>query len=281
MAEILHFLAFGAIISAEQEAIIGLLNSGKRIIRTKEIAVPDYLRCLIGLKIRRIQMFNILVVEDDFSTRKLMETVLLQNGYSPILAGNGVEALNLMDEKHVDLVVLDIMMPKMDGYEFAKTLRDADCSLPILMVTAREKIEDKRRGFLVGTDDYMVKPVNNEELIMRIQALLRRSKIASEHQLTIGETTFDYDELSVKRDGIAETLPLKEFLIIYKLLAYPNKIFTRIQIMDEVWGLDTNTDEHSVDVHINRLRNHFRDNPDFEIVTIRGLGYKAVINSEG
>lgn len=225
-------------------------------------------------------MFNILVVEDDFSTRKLMETVLLQNGYYPVLAENGADALDTMDEKHIDLVVLDIMMPKMDGYEFAKTLRDADCNLPILMVTARETIEDKRKGFLVGTDDYMVKPVNNEELIMRIQALLRRSKIANEHQLTIGSTTFDYDELSVKRGAAAETLPLKEFLIVYKLLAYPNKIFTRIQIMDEVWGLETSTDEHSVDVHINRLRNRFRDNPDFEIVTIRGLGYKAVIKNE-
>ena len=222
-------------------------------------------------------MFSILVVEDDAGTRKLMETVLLQNGFHPQLAENGLEALELMDQKHVDLVVLDIMMPLMDGYEFAKTLRQSDCTLPILMVTAREDIEDKRKGFLVGTDDYMVKPVNNDELVMRINALLRRSKIANEHKLTIGETTFDYEELSVKRDGGSVTLPKKEFLIIYKLLAYPNRIFTRLQIMDEVWDLETSTDEHSVDVHINRLRNRFKDNPDFEIVTIRGLGYKAVI----
>ncbi|MEG1404224.1 MAG: response regulator transcription factor, partial [Oscillospiraceae bacterium] len=141
-------------------------------------------------------------------------------------------------------------------------------------------IEDKKKGFRIGADDYMVKPVNNDELVLRINALLRRSRIANEHQLTIGETTFNYEELSVRREGAAETLPQKEFLIIYKLLAYPNKIFTRLQIMDEIWGLDTNTDEHSVDVHINRLRNRFKDNPDFKIVTIRGLGYKVVINNE-
>ena len=224
-------------------------------------------------------MFNIMVVEDDAGTRKLMEAVLLQNGYNPILAENGIEALKIMDTTHVDLVVLDIMMPLMDGYEFAQTVRKSDESLPILMVTAREGIEDKKRGFLVGTDDYMVKPVNNDELVWRINALLRRSKIVNEHRLTIGETTFEYDELSVTRKGNTETLPKKEFLIIYKLLAYPNKIFTRLQIMDEIWGLETCTDEHSVDVHINRLRNRFKDNPDFEIVTIRGLGYKAVIKN--
>ncbi|MEG0777954.1 MAG: response regulator transcription factor [Oscillospiraceae bacterium] len=225
-------------------------------------------------------MFNILVVEDDANTRKLMEAVLLQNGYRPFLSENGVAALEIMEQKQIDLVVLDIMMPKMDGYEFAKTLREGDCNLPILMVTAREGIEDKKKGFRIGADDYMVKPVNNDELVLRINALLRRSRIANEHQLTIGETTFNYEELSVRREGAAETLPQKEFLIIYKLLAYPNKIFTRLQIMDEIWGLDTNTDEHSVDVHINRLRNRFKDNPDFKIVTIRGLGYKVVINNE-
>ncbi len=225
-------------------------------------------------------MFNILVVEDDPGTRKLMEAVLLQNGYQPFLAENGVKALELMELKQIDLVVLDIMMPKMDGFEFAKTLREGDCNLPILMVTAREGIEDKKRGFIIGADDYMVKPVNNDELVLRINALLRRSQIANEHKLTIGSTTFNYEELSVKRDGVTETLPQKEFFIIYKLLAYPNKIFTRLQIMDEVWGLDTSTDEHSVDVHINRLRNRFKDNPDFEIMTIRGLGYKVVVRAE-
>lgn len=226
-------------------------------------------------------MFNILVVEDDAGTRRLMEAVLLQHGYQPVLAENGVDALKVLDQKQIDLVLLDIMMPKMDGFEFTRTLREGNCNLPILMVTAREGIEDKKKGFLVGTDDYMVKPVNSEEMILRINALLRRSQIANEHKLVIGDTTFNYDELSVRRDGKVETLPLKEFLIIYKLLAYPNKIFTRLQIMDEVWGLETDTDEHSVDVHINRLRNRFRDNPDFEIVTIRGLGYKVVVKNEG
>lgn len=225
-------------------------------------------------------MFNILVVEDDPSTRKLMETVLVQNDFTPILAADGLEALSVLDQRHVDLIVLDIMMPRMDGYEFTETLRAGDCALPILMVTAREGFEDKHRGFLVGTDDYMVKPVNSEELIWRINALLRRSRIVTEHRLVIGDTVFDYDALSVTRGGVSETLPQKEFLLAYKLLAYPNKIFTRLKLMDEIWGMDTDTDEHTVDVHINRLRNRFRDNPDFEIRTIRGLGYKAVVKPE-
>jgi len=225
-------------------------------------------------------MFNILVVEDDASTRKLMEAVLLQNGYTPVLASDGLEALAVMDRKHVDLVVLDIMMPRMDGYEFTKTLRAGDCNLPVLMVSAKEGFEDKHTGFLVGTDDYMVKPVNNDELIWRIKALLRRSRIVSEQRLTIGGTTFNYEELSVTQNGVTDSLPQKEFLLAYKLLAYPNKIFTRVKLMDEIWGLDTDTDDHTVDVHVSRLRNRFRENPDFEIVTIRGLGYKAVIKNE-
>jgi DNA-binding response OmpR family regulator len=204
-------------------------------------------------------MFNILVVEDDPSSRKLMEAVLLQNGFNPILAADGLEALSIMDKKHVDLVALDIMMPRMDG---------------------KEGYEDKHRGFLVGTDDYLVKPVNGDEMIWRINALLRRSKIVSERRLVIGETVFDYEELSVSWSGVTETLPQKEFMLAYKLLAYPNKIFTRIKLMDEIWGLDTDTDDHTVDVHISRLRSRFRDNPDFEIATIRGLGYKAVIKNE-
>lgn len=222
-------------------------------------------------------MFTVLIVEDDPSTRKLMETVIRQNGFEPVTAENGQDALEVMDSKHVDIVVLDIMMPKMDGYEFTRTLRAGDCSLPILMVSAKESIEAKRKGFLVGTDDYMVKPVDTEELILRINALMRRSKIVTDRSLTIGGTTFRYDELSVTCDGVSEALPQKEFLLAYKLLAYPNKIFTRLQLMDEIWGMDSDTDEHTVDVHINRLRNRFRDNPDFEIDTIRGLGYKAVL----
>ena len=221
-------------------------------------------------------MFQILVVEDNANTRKLMETVLLQNGYQPVLACDGVEALEVLDRKHIDLIVLDIMMPRMDGYEFTETLRASGCDLPILMVTAKEKPADKRRGFIIGTDDYMVKPVDEEEMILRIAALLRRSKIVNDHRLTVGRTVLDYDALSVTTpEGTAE-LPRKEFLLLFKLLSYQNKIFTRRQLMDEIWDMDSDTDERTVDVHINRLRDRFRGSDDFEIVTVRGLGYKAV-----
>ena len=221
-------------------------------------------------------MFHILVVEDNPNARKLMEAVLKQNGYEPLLAADGIEALDVLDNKHVDLIVLDVMMPRMDGYEFTETLRSSGCDLPILMVTAKEKPADKRKGFIIGTDDYMVKPVDEEEMILRIAALLRRSKIVNEHRLTIGSTVLDYDALSVKTaEGISE-LPKKEFLLLFKLLSYSNKIFTRRQLMDEIWDMDSDTDERTVDVHINRLRDRFKGNPDFDIVTVRGLGYKAV-----
>ena len=221
-------------------------------------------------------MFHILVVEDNPNARKLMETVLKQNGYEPLLAADGIEALEVLDNKHVDLIVLDVMMPRMDGYEFTETLRSSGCELPILMVTAKEKPSDKRKGFIIGTDDYMVKPVDEEEMILRIAALLRRSRIVNEHRLTVGGTILDYDALSVKTaEGVSE-LPKKEFLLLFKLLSYSNKIFTRRQLMDEIWDMDTDTDERTVDVHINRLRDRFRNNPDFDIVTVRGLGYKAV-----
>ena len=221
-------------------------------------------------------MFDILVVEDDRSTRLLMEAVLRRGGYNPILAANGVEALEIMDHKHIDLVLLDIMMPEMDGYAFTKTLRDGGSELPILMVTAKEAPADKKQGFLAGTDDYMVKPVDEEEMLLRIAALLRRSKISSEHRLTVGGTVLDYDKLTVS-DGQSETaLPPKEFLLLYKLLSYQGKIFTRAALMDEIWDMDSESDPHTVDVHINRLREKFGQNGDFEIVTVRGLGYKAV-----
>ena len=221
-------------------------------------------------------MYQILVVEDDKNTRRLMSAVLTRTGYEPIMAENGEEALEILDRKHIDLIVLDVMMPRMDGYELTNTLRSNGCTLPILMVTARETQEDKKRGFIIGADDYMVKPVDEEEMILRIAALLRRSKIVNEHRLTVGRTVLDYDALSVKTaDGVSE-LPKKEFLLLFKLLSYSNKIFTRRQLMDEIWDMDTETDERTVDVHINRLRDRFRNNPDFDIVTVRGLGYKAV-----
>lgn len=221
-------------------------------------------------------MFNIMVVEDNDNTRKLMEAVLLENGYKPILARDGLEALDILDKQHIDLIVLDIMMPNMNGYELTKELREAKFNLPILMVTAKESPSDKKQGFIFGTDDYMVKPVDEEEMVLRIAALLRRSKIASEHKLVFGETQLNYDELTVKQKGKIELLPQKEFMLLFKLLSYPNKIFTRIQLMDEIWGMDSDTDGRTVDVHINRLREKFKDTEDFQIITVRGLGYKAV-----
>ena len=221
-------------------------------------------------------MFQILVVEDDANSRRLMETVLRQHGYEPFTARDGVEALEVMDRKHIDLIVLDIMMPRMDGYEFTETLRQSGSDIPILMVTAKEKPADKRRGFLTGTDDYMVKPVDEEEMVLRIAALLRRARIASERKLIVGSTVLDYDAMAVELPSGTLELPRKEFLLLFKLLSYPNKIFTRRQLMDEIWDMDSDSDELTVDVHINRLRDHFRDSEDFEIVTVRGLGYKAV-----
>jgi len=209
-----------------------------------------------------------------------MEAVLTQNGYDVILATDGIDALEKMDSHHVDLIVLDLMLPRMDGYEFTKTLRESNNNIPILMVTAKEAQEDKKRGFIVGTDDYMVKPVDEEEMLLRIAALLRRAQIVNERKLVIGETVLDYDSFTVRRGDNVQELPNKEFLLLYKLLAYQNKIFTRRSLMDELWDMNSDTDERTVDVHINRLRERFKDNPDFEIVTVRGLGYKAVVRNE-
>ena len=222
-------------------------------------------------------MFRILIVEDDRNTRRLMEAVLSQNGYEPVPACDGVEALEILDKKHVDLILLDIMMPRMDGYEFTEIIRGNPAlgDIPILMVTAKDTPFDKRKGFIIGTDDYMVKPVDEDEMILRIAALLRRSRIVNEHRLIVGGTLLDYDSFSVSSDGYIFQLPRKEFLLLYKLLSYTGKIFTRRQLMDEIWDMETDTDERTVDVHINRLRDRFKSNADFRIITVRGLGYKA------
>lgn len=222
-------------------------------------------------------MFNILVVEDDANARKLMCAVLYQYGYNPIPVEDGVQGLDMLDQKHIDLIILDNMMPRMDGYEFTSTLRQTDCNIPILMVTAKESPADKRKGFLMGTDDYMTKPVDEEEMILRVGALLRRSRIASERRLSVGNTTLMYDSFSITCGDEPVELPQKEFLVLFKLLSYPNKIFTRRQLMDEIWDMDSDSDERTVDVHISRLRERFRNNHDFDIITVRGLGYKAVI----
>ena len=221
-------------------------------------------------------MFNIMIVEDDANQRKLMQSVLLQYGYTVTQAGDGQEALDLLDKKHVDLIILDIMMPKMDGFEFTSTLRQSGCNIPILMVSAKQSPIDKRKGFIIGTDDYMTKPVDEEEMVLRVGALLRRSRIANERKLTLGSTTLHYDSLSVEYGDETQELPQKEFLLLFKLLSYPNKIFTRRQLMDEIWDMESESDERTVDVHVSRLREKFRGCEDFEIVTVRGLGYKAV-----
>ncbi|MBR4555398.1 MAG: response regulator transcription factor [Ruminococcus sp.] len=221
-------------------------------------------------------MFSIMIAEDDANTRKLTADVLEENGYSVVLARDGQEALELLDEKHVDLIIADIMMPRLDGYELTRQLRSSGNSIPIIMVTAKEAIADKKKGFIDGTDDYMVKPVDEEELLLRIAALLRRAKIANEHKITVGSTEFDYDSLTVSEPSGRNVLPLKEFMLIYKLMSYPGKIFTRRQLIDEIWDLTSESDERTVDVHVNRLRERFKDNTDFEIITVRGLGYKGV-----
>ena len=223
-------------------------------------------------------MFQILVVEDDKNTARLMQAVLRREGYEVHQAANGAEALEVTDRQHIDLIVLDVMMPVMDGYEFTERMRSGGDNTPILMVTAKELPEERCRGFRVGTDDYMVKPVNEEEMLLRIKALLRRSRIASEHKLHIGPVTLDYDALTVSRDGVSQTIPQKEFQLLYKLLSYPDKIFTRLQLMDEIWGMESTTVDTTVNVHINRLRRRFETWPEFEIVAVRGIGYKAVIH---
>lgn len=217
-----------------------------------------------------------MIVDDNKNACKLTEAVLRQNGYDTVCAYDGEEALEMLDKVHVDLIVLDIMMPKMDGFEFTRTLRECEWDIPILMVTAKESHMDKKAGFLAGTDDYMVKPVDEEEMLLRIAALLRRSKIASDRKITIGSTVLDHDALTVTTASGTVELPQKEFMLLFQLLSYKDKIFTRRQLMDEIWDMDSETDERTVDVHINRLRDKFKNNSDFSIVTIRGLGYKAV-----
>ena len=223
-----------------------------------------------------VGMFHILVVDEDKNTRLFLRAVLEEAKYTVSTAINGEDALYVMDKEHIDLVVLDVMMPKMDGYEFTKTLRETQNSLPILMVSAKQLPADKHKGFLVGTDDYMTKPIDEEEMLYRIKALLRRAKIASEHQITLGDVVIDYDSMTVSRRGESQELPQKEFLLLYKLLSYPGKIFTRIQLMDEIWGSESDTGWETVTVHIGRLRKRFEGWEEFSIESVRGLGYKAV-----
>ena len=224
-------------------------------------------------------MLNILLVEDDKNISKLMEAVLTQAGYHPVVAFSAEEALDILDKITVDLIVLDVMLPGMDGFEFAKLIRDHRMDTPILMVTALGEMSDMKTGFNQGADDYMTKPINEEEFILRIKALLRRAKISMDHLLTVGTTVLNYDEFSAAWGDVTVTFPKKEFLLLFKLLSYPNKIFTRRQLIDDIWSLESDTDERSVDVHVNRIRDRLKGNTDLELQTVRGLGYKAVIHS--
>ncbi|MGN0183516.1 MAG: response regulator transcription factor [Aristaeellaceae bacterium] len=221
-------------------------------------------------------MNRILIVEDDVELRQLFARVLEKNGYQVETAEDGAEALKILGRGYVDLIISDIMMPVMDGNALVRALREDGVKTPVLMITAKSTLDDMREGFLSGTDDYMVKPVNVNEMVLRVGALLRRARMLSERRQKIGETLLECDSLTVSRAGQSMVLPQKEFMLLYKMAAYPGKIFTRQQLMDEIWGYNAEVDSHTVDVHIGRLRERFKDNPDFRIVTMRGVGYKVV-----
>lgn len=223
-------------------------------------------------------MFKILVVEDEKNVAKLFRSFLTKAGYNVELASNGAEALSVLDNSYIDLILLDIMMPEMNGYELTDAIRSNGINVPILMVTAKDLAKDKYKAFEAGVDDYLTKPVDETEMLYRIKALLRRANIASEQKLQIGKVVLDYNALTVSRDGISQTLPKKEFFLLFKLLSYPDKIFTRLQLMDEIWGMNSSSVDTTVNVHINRLRKRFGDFPEFTIMAIKGIGYKAVIN---
>lgn len=221
-------------------------------------------------------MFKILIAEDDNELQQLFRKVLLKQGYDVVCTSNGQEALDRLGEEYIDLIITDIMMPVMDGYELVKELREADIKIPVLMITAKSSFDDMQQGFLSGSDDYMVKPVNVNEMTLRVKALLRRARVMSERKIVIGKTTLDYDSLSLIQDGKSLELPKKEFLLLYKLAVSPGRTYTKQQIMDDIWGYDTEADPHTVEVHIGRLREHLKNSPDLEIVTMRGIGYKVV-----
>ena len=221
-------------------------------------------------------MLKILIAEDDRELRQLFSHVLNRYGYTVTCVSNGQEALDALDAEFYDMIISDIMMPVMDGYELVQQLREVNNTTPVLMITAKDAFDDMRMGFQSGVDDYMVKPVNVNEMVLRVQALLRRAQMINDRRQTIGDTVMECDSLTVTTAGASMVLPQKEFMLLYKMAAYPGRIFTRQQMMDEIWGYDSESDSHTVDVHIGRLRDRFRDNPDFKIVTVRGLGYKAV-----
>ena len=221
-------------------------------------------------------MFRILIVEDDLELRSLYQNVLIRNGFQTVGVTNGKEALDVLETSYFDLIISDIMMPVLDGYQFVRELRDKGVHTPVLMITAKDAFEDMQLGFLSGSDDYMVKPINVNEMVLRINALIRRAQMNSERKQVIGNTTLECDSCIVSVGNEEVNLPLKEFMVLYKMVSFPGKTFTRQQLLNDIWGYENEMDTHTVDVHIERLRKKFRDNPDFDIVTIRGIGYKVV-----
>lgn len=221
-------------------------------------------------------MVKILIAEDDYELRQLFSHVLLKNGYAVKGVSNGREALDAMEQEYYDLVISDIMMPVIDGYSFVSQLRSAGNTTPVLMITAKDAFDDMRLGFVSGTDDYMVKPINVNEMVLRVSALLRRAQMINERRQVMGNTVMECDSLTITTETGSFVLPQKEFMLLYKMASFPGRIFTRQQLMDEIWGYDSDSDTHTVDVHIGRLRDRFRDSKDFKIVTIRGVGYKVV-----
>lgn len=221
-------------------------------------------------------MTNILIVDDNERIRKLIEIYLTREYFKVFHAEDGEAALDILDKVKIDLIIADIMMPTMDGYELVEALRDANYSLPIFMVTAKNTYTDKKIGFELGADDYMIKPIDMEELVLRVKALLRRSKVSVDRYINIGSIALDYENMEIRVGTDTILLPKKEFYLLYKLLSYPNKIFTRQELMDDIWGFDSEADERTVDVHIRRLREKFEDAKEFDIITVRGLGYKGV-----
>ncbi len=221
-------------------------------------------------------MLKILIAEDDTELRQLFMHVLVKNGYTVKGVSDGREALAALDVEYYDLIISDIMMPHIDGYELVRSLRESGNTTPVMMITAKDAFDDMRMGFLSGSDDFMVKPINVNEMVLRVGALLRRAQMINDRRLTIGATVMECDSLTISFNGESTAMPQKEFMLLYKMASFPGKIFTRHQLMDEIWGYDNESDTHTIDVHIGRLRDRFRNNPDFKIVTIRGIGYKVV-----
>ena len=221
-------------------------------------------------------MIRILIAEDDYDVSQLFKHVLLQNGYSVVTVSDGREALEAMNKEKFDLLISDVMMPVMDGFELVRTMRESNDQTPVLMITAKDAFDDMQEGFLSGSDDYMVKPINVNEMLLRVGALLRRAKINNERKQSLGNTVMEMDTFTVITGQEKIILPQKEFMLLYKMASYPGKIFTRQQLMDDIWGYESETDTHTVEVHISRLREKFKENEDFEIVTMRGIGYKVV-----